>query len=642
MSPLDLRIADSAAPAVADTSFVPADQNGHAPHRYESIPRPSRTATETMLIGIAMVGDFAALLTAINEYRISVDSFHLASHGLAFTAACDQRVASDDATAPAAPGLVWARLDEQAEAEGATRAYGVSAGQLAGWASAAMPVWLDFYAWTLAEYAHDRAVRGVYATAVGRLGETRDAGAVARWTVTELTRLDAEHTGARGTSATGLSRGQEEAFWTARPSLARVRQFARSRMASPWATLGCVVVRVVAQVGPEFVLPKIIGTYASLNTYVSVVAPSGIGKDAAMDTAEDAYTLGPVSLWPVGTGEGVVKHFVHFEADGNGGGKIVQHETSIIVDVSEVEQIAAIKNRQGSTLMAVLRATWTGKPFGFGNAELERRLRVGRHAYRLGVIVGVQPDLAGALLNDTEIAGGTPQRFLWFPGVDSDMPDVEPAEPGEAFWSMPPWPDDVPFTAGMHVLDVWPGAVAEIRAAHRARHANPAAARDTALDGHLLLCRLKAAAGLGLLAGHVRVTEEDWHLAGVLMQVSNHTRGLLVEARSNAEASVVRKRAESYAVGRVVAEDRMESERLRRTKNAILSRLEKLRAERGSNAWMAGSDLFRSLKAQTQRPYFDDVMPGLVSTGQVEAEPTESEGTSGMRYRLPVAAPLST
>lgn len=103
LAPLNSRIADGAAPAGADTGFVTGDRNGRAPHRYEAIPRPSRTETETMLIGIAMVGDLAALLAAIDEYRISVDSFHLDGHGLAFSAACDQRAAAGGAD-PHRPG----------------------------------------------------------------------------------------------------------------------------------------------------------------------------------------------------------------------------------------------------------------------------------------------------------------------------------------------------------------------------------------------------------------------------------------------------------------------------------------------------------------------------------------------------------
>ena len=53
-----------------------------------------------------------------------------------------------------------------------------------------------------------------------------------------------------------------------------------------------------------------------------------------------------------------------------------------------------------------------------------------------------------------------------------------------------------------------------------------------ALDGHALLTRLKVAAALALLDEHVEVTDEDWVLAGTVMEVSDHTRGQVVKVLS--------------------------------------------------------------------------------------------------------------
>jgi hypothetical protein len=44
------------------------------------------------------------------------------------------------------------------------------------------------------------------------------------------------------------------------------------------------------------------------------------------------------------------------------------------------------------------------------------------------------------------------------------------------------------------------------------------------LDGHLTLARLKVAFGLALLDSHAGITEDDWRIAGQLIEVSNRVR----------------------------------------------------------------------------------------------------------------------
>jgi hypothetical protein len=62
----------------------------------------------------------------------------------------------------------------------------------------------------------------------------------------------------------------------------------------------------------------------------------------------------------------------------------------------------------------------------------------GRRACRLTMILGVQPARAGTLFDEGEVGGGTPLRFLWFPSVDPDMPEVRPEEPEPFLLPAPP------------------------------------------------------------------------------------------------------------------------------------------------------------------------------------------------------------
>jgi hypothetical protein len=70
-------------------------------------------------------------------------------------------------------------------------------------------------------------------------------------------------------------------FWSQTDVLAHVRKFARSRGASPYATLGCVLRRVIGCVEPDVVLPPTVGGQVSLNLFTVPVGPSGAGKDIA-------------------------------------------------------------------------------------------------------------------------------------------------------------------------------------------------------------------------------------------------------------------------------------------------------------------------------------------------------------------------
>jgi hypothetical protein len=54
-------------------------------------------------------------------------------------------------------------------------------------------------------------------------------------------------------------------FWDARGALRHIRDFAHSRRVGPWALLGAIVVRTIAAVPPNIVLPALVGSQASIN-----------------------------------------------------------------------------------------------------------------------------------------------------------------------------------------------------------------------------------------------------------------------------------------------------------------------------------------------------------------------------------------
>ncbi|KJE23690.1 DnaB-like helicase N terminal domain [Frankia torreyi] len=563
---------------------------------------------ERVVVGAMMSGD---LETAVDlAATLTAEDFHRSAHGLAFRVSCDLR--SDGLLTDPLP--VWTEMLRRSEVETSSAAYGMQVVYLVECVEVAATVGnVGWYARQVADAADRRRTRETFLSALGYLDSPdADVAEVIGWTTTELSR-----TVARGLA--GPAAVDDESFWFARPCLAHVREFARARMASPWAVLGVALVRVLSQVPPEYVLPATIGSHASLNLFLAVVAPSGGGKGAAMGAARDACDVGDVNVWPVGTGEGLVKTFVHYDKDAE---DIVQDETSAVIEIHEVDQLGAVKGRTGATILSVLRSGWVGEEVGFNNADATRRLKVAPHAYRLGLVVGVQPGRADVLLNEAEAAGGTPQRFVWLPGTDPAMPDEMPAEPKPWEWDLPGWPDDVEFHPGrLRVLDVCAEAIVTIREAHRRRQRGDA----EALDGHALLCRLKVAAALGLLDGHARVTAEDWRLAGTLMDISDRTRQSVVDTLRRAAAERNRARAEADAERAVIVADRTDGAQTKKACAAIMRCLHR------ADGWVSQSDL-RSA-ARRYRDYLDDAVGRLAEAGQIEIETVVYQGQQGRKYR---------
>ena len=104
----------------------------------------------------------------------------------------------------------------------------------------------------------------------------------------------------------------EQRFFAATTILATIRQAAHSRLVTPWSVLGAVLARVTAEVPPHVVLPPLVGSDASLNLAVALVAGSGGGKSGAVSCAQDlirmpqrfAQDIGP------GSGEGLMMAFL--------------------------------------------------------------------------------------------------------------------------------------------------------------------------------------------------------------------------------------------------------------------------------------------------------------------------------------------
>ncbi len=360
--------------------------------------------------------------------------------------------------------------------------------------------------------------------------------------------------------------------------LRKIHQWARARYAAPWAVFGAVLLRVAASVEPNVQLPGLIGGRASLNLLCAFVSPSGGGKGVSDKVARLAWPTRIAEL-PIGSGEGIAAAFRKPDkpdADDEG-------LTAAIFMVPEIDTLAGLASRQGSILLAQLKSMAMGEQLGQSNAQKATSRIVEAHAYRCCLSVGAQPGHCGVIFADT--TGGTPQRFLWFPTVDPDMPAEPSVDPDPLDTAIPRWS---PGADGITEIGYGPEEISRtVISAHLARQRG----ETDALDGHATLTRLKVAALLAVMHHRSVVSEQDWRLSGIVMAVSDATRGWIVTHARQAE----RAKNKARALSRAEFDETIDQRRLDTVRRRVLTVLAEGRISRGDLRARMGKREYREL-----------------------------------------------
>ena len=321
----------------------------------------------------------------------------------------------------------------------------------------------------------------------------------------------------------------EADFWD-RPSLRTVYDGALALMASPWATLAYCVARALAQVRPGVKLPPLIGGPGSLNWFGAIAAISGGGKGAAHSVAKQLVP-GDVTIRNPGSGEGTVQAYVIRGPKGVVDG----YRESIMFDAAEVDALASLGARTASTLMPILRQGFSGETLGFAYSDSKKANHIDAHTYRMTLVLAVQPARAGAIFDDA--AGGTPQRFMWFPAKDRRA-TVKTATGYVGSLALPDLGPRADWQKYGRELIV-PGGAKELILSEREKSMRD---EQDALDEHALFCREKFAFGLAIFDARTEMTSEDWRLSGIAAEVSTYVRcwvaGKLDEARRGEAAQL--------------------------------------------------------------------------------------------------------
>ncbi|SIJ03577.1 Bifunctional DNA primase/polymerase, N-terminal [Mycobacteroides abscessus subsp. bolletii] len=440
----------------------------------------------------------------------------------------------------------------------------------------------------------------------------------------------------------------DEAFWASRAVLTDLRQFARARRVAPWAVLGYVLARAVCAIPPHVVLPALVGSEASLNLFVALVGPSGAGKGGASGAAKSWLRTDPETvIATLGSGEGMAKVYAYKQkpTSANPAWTQVGLESAVLFDAPEVDNLAALSARNSSTLLPQLRSAYSGEELGFSYADPAKSVRLCAYRYRLCLTVGVQPGRGSGLLDDAD--GGTPQRFVWLPTTDPDIPDEAPEAP--AAYELPIWPTNagaskitLGATGALGLLDVpaKPGDLRTLTIPNVARtaideHRCKMLRGDTGtdpLDGHRLLCRLKVAAALMWLDRRTdEVSEQDWELAGMVIAVSDATRRSVVAALAEKAQASNRARGRADTVRAVAAEEAradMDAERIERVAKNVVSILEDFGGEESR------SNVRKKLMSRDRSIFDEHVEQELIESGVIEVMESAGRGSKGYRLRL--------
>lgn len=337
-----------------------------------------------------------------------------------------------------------------------------------------------------------------------------------------------------------------EEFWGSRELFKVIRQQARADGTGPDAVLGAVLARASGMCSHDLKFDS--GKIGTLNMFVNIVAPTGIGKTEAMRSAQ-RLVLPPTFLSDLsgnvdferfkdgvglGSGEGMAEVFMGMverdtgEINRYGPNKgepktksvkaQVRHNAFMFLD--EGETLNKMLERKGATVGQTIRTAWTGANLGAANAQEQTTRFVPDGSYAIGLLIGWQPKSAQSLIADA--AGGTPQRFIWLSGLDPDIPD----EP-----EMRPELLRLPLCDGQgHPVTGMIQFPPEILRALRLRVVEKMRTGDGGeeLHSHEPLMRCKLAALLCVLDGRLLVSADDWRLGGMVWAVSCAVRDRLV------------------------------------------------------------------------------------------------------------------
>ena len=309
----------------------------------------------------------------------------------------------------------------------------------------------------------------------------------------------------------------------------QIMDIARYCMVNPISLLTVMAQRALCCM-PAGTDQKVLNSPGSVNTLVAIAGHPGTGKGVTINAAANNLTVWAdleqhrkieLQVSPLGSGEGIAAALQPVQDSEHAAPS--PHEP-LLFCTTEVTELGTLMGRTGSTLRSTLLKLYSGEALGARNKN--EVVNVSPMSYTTGVLIGVQPDTAGVILGGDD--NGMADRFIWTEAVAPTQPDEHILTTPPSLEVFTPTGIGQGFTFPTDIRrEVWDN-LREVRSGRvRARG-----------GGHRDQTRVKLACGLALLRSEREVSHDDWHRAGLIIEVSEliarryvqHQRNRLVEA----------------------------------------------------------------------------------------------------------------
>jgi hypothetical protein len=398
-------------------------------------------------------------------------------------------------------------------------------------------------------------------------------------------------------------------FWDSRPVLKHIQNAAHMRSRSADAVLGAVLARLSAILPGDLRVDTSTATACSLNFFSVLLGPPGSGKSTSASLAESLFPMGydhSCRRHNIGSGQGIAAAYGSVVE-----GEFQQSETKALFACDEGSVLLKIAKERGNSTLDTLRTAWTGGEIGQKNAAAERDRRV--RNYSLGFWVGLQPIHAVQLLSDENVGDGTFQRFVWFSTVDPNIPPIDAMPINHMI-------DPMPFD----LATAWaqdPVLIPE-NIKYECRLRDSATSRGdveiTPSQEHALLRQVKIACLLSILDSRRYVTDEDWHLAKVMLDTSDAVADSVRQDASKRRARREQARAVSSIQAKMQELDALDQREEERVEKIVIRAVEKVRERPGIRRGTLKCSLSRD------RELADLAIERAIDRGLLRSEVTEN------------------
>jgi hypothetical protein len=366
--------------------------------------------------------------------------------------------------------------------------------------------------------------------------------------------------------SSGSATNLPQEFWDCRPVLKHIRDAAHLRSRSADAVLGSVLARLSSILPGDLRVDTDTATPASLNFYSIILGGPASGKSTAASLAEMLFPMGYdiySKKYSVGSGQGIAAAYGTIVE-----GEFKQIESQAFFTADEGSMLLKLAKSRDSIVLDTIREAWTGSEIGQKNAAAERDRRV--RNYAMGLRVCLQPIHAVELFSDANVGDGTMQRFMWFSALDPSIPRGERRRgmPSEMPFDLAAANTRDPLVLPEHIKD-------EIRERDAAGSRGDITIEPS--QEHALLRQVKTACLLAILDNRQFVTDEDWELAKVMLEVSHRVATSVREG--------AKQRKQQAEVGRIEAKhrelDALDARQEKKIEELVLRAIEKVKDKPG-------------------------------------------------------------